>query len=135
MDIPEESGFSKSDITSEYNEAKFQILRLHILWLGCNNISKSGNLDGWKWTLDCIWRELSIDALSKGGAEKDGQPSKDNIYYNRVKELNEDITKAQSNANKYDALQTKEIFLRWLQDTVAGKGSKRRASDEEDGFD
>ena len=55
----------KKELTSDFNEAKFQIYRLHILWLTCNTISNAGELTKWKWKLDTIWRELSPDATQK----------------------------------------------------------------------
>ena len=47
---------------SEFNEAGYQILRLHDHWNDCSKFSRVGNYDMWKWTLDMIWLELSPDA-------------------------------------------------------------------------
>lgn len=118
-----------SSFLSDFNEAKFQIYRLHIMWLECNNHSKNGKLTQWKWVLDIIWRELAPDAYRKEKSyeEKDK-------YSIRINKLNEDITKAEKirdNTSFYQSLQNKEIFLRKLQDDV-GKGSKRSAIDEDD---
>ena len=34
-------------LTSEFNEAKFQIARLHNIWLECKNLREKGNLLAW----------------------------------------------------------------------------------------
>lgn len=113
------------ELTSDFNEAKFQIYRLHILWITCNNLSQSGNLIEWKWKLDTIWRELSPDATEKDKGKKTGD------YHKKNKELNDNIAKAKDDTAIYNALQEKEIFLRCLQEEV-GKGSKKSSSDMED---
>ena len=123
-------GDEKKELISDFNEAKFQILRLHLLWQSCNSLSQSGKLIQWKWKLDTMWRELSVDAT-----EKDNSIDKDkDKYFTRVKELNKNIAIAQDNNNReelYDTLQQKEIFLRQLQED-AGKGSRKHAHDEDD---
>ena len=123
-------GDEKKELISDFNEAKFQILRLHLLWQSCNSRSQSGKLIQWKWKLDTMWRELSVDAT-----EKDNSIDKDkDKYFTRVKELNKNIAIAQDNNNReelYDTLQQKEIFLRQLQED-AGKGSRKHAHDEDD---
>ena len=123
-------GDEKKELISDFNEAKFQILRLHLLWQSCNSLSQSGKLIQWKWKLDIIWRELSVDA-----AEKDKSIDNDkDKYFTRVKELNNNIAKAEEQKNLeelYETLQKKEIFLRQLQQD-AGKGSRKHAGDEDD---
>ena len=123
-------GDEKKELISDFNEAKFQILRLHLLWQSCNSLSQSGKLIQWKWKLDIIWRELSVDA-----AEKDKSIDNDkDKYFTRVKELNNNIAKAEEQKNLeelYETLQKKEIFLRQLQED-AGKGSRKHAHDEDD---
>ena len=123
-------GDERKELISDFNEAKFQILRLHLLWQSCNSLSQSGKLIQWKWKLDIIWRELSVDA-----AEKDKSIDKDkDKYFTRVKELNNSIAEAEEQKNReelYKTLQKKEIFLRQLQED-AGKGSRKHAHDEDD---
>ncbi len=123
-------GEEKKNLISDFNEAKFQILRLHLLWQSCNSLSQSGKLIQWKWKLDNIWRELSVDA-----AEKDDSVDKDKEkYFIRVKDINKAIVTAETKKNRaeiYDALQNKEIFLRQLQQD-AGKGSRKHSQDEDD---
>ncbi len=115
----------KKELTSDFNEAKFQIYRLHILWITCNTLSNDGELTKWKWKLDTIWRELSPDAHQKDeGKEKD-------TYFKEYKDLNDKIAKAKGNTALYNALQEKEIFLRRLQEEV-GKGGKKSSTDYED---
>ena len=116
------SDFSdKKVLTSQFNEAGYQIARLNVLWTTCNTLSRSGRLTQWKWLLDTIWRELSPDAKQK---DKDK-------YFKEVEELNTKIAKLQNTGDLYKSLQEKEIFLRCLQDAV-GKGSKRKDFDEDD---
>ena len=113
------------DMTSDFNEAKLQIFRLHLLWLSCNTLSQIGKLTEWKWKLDTIWRELSPDATIKDK----GKDIKDTYFY-KIKKLNLAIAEAKEDKDIYNALQEKEIFLRCLQEEV-GKGSKRSYADEE----
>ena len=111
---------NKDDLTSDFNEAKFQILRLHNLWIKCNSLSQQGKLGLWKWNLDCIWRELSPDARQKN-EEK---------YYSKLKEINSMIANATTPKELYEALNEKEIFLRYLQEDV-GKGGKKSHQDDD----
>lgn len=114
------------ELTSDFNEAKFQIYRLHILWVTCNNLSNEGKLEEWKWKLDTIWRELSPDAKYK-----DKNKEKEATYFYNVEILNKKITEAKERNDLYNALQEKEVFLRCLQDEV-GKGSKKSSTEIED---
>ena len=116
----------KKELTSDFNEAKFQIYRLHILWLTCNTLSQAGKLEEWKWKLDTIWRELSPDAK-----QKDNSREKEDKYFKKIEGLNNKIAEATKSTDIYNALQEKEIFLRCLQEEV-GKGSKKSSPDEED---
>jgi len=104
----------KKVLISQYNEAAFQIARLNNLWQLCNNYARAGDLDQWKWVLDRIWIELSADAKQKDETQ----------YFNGIKVLNISISKAEGNANLYNTLQEKEIFLKGLQEGV-GKGGKK----------
>ena len=118
---------TKKEVVSEFNEAKYQIFRLHLLWLSCNNMANAGELEQWKWKLDTIWRELSPDAYKKDKGKEDKDKFKTKIV-----QLNENITKAEKNKSLlYKSLEEKEIFLRILQDDV-GKGTKTRNIDDED---
>lgn len=107
-----DDSFDKKKAVSEFNEASYQILRLHNLWTNCNSYSTRGMLIEWKWTLDRVWIELSADSdKKKGHAEK-------------IRLLNLKIAELKNPVELYDGLQEKEIFLRALQEEV-GKGSKK----------
>ena len=60
-----QNGDERKELISDFNEAKFQILRLHLLWQSSNSFSQSGKLIQWKWKLETIWREVSVDATHK----------------------------------------------------------------------
>lgn len=107
---------------SEYNEASFQILRLHNNWEQCNLLSSQGRLMELNWKLDVIWKELSTDAA---------RMNKD-FYFKEIEKINNEIAISKRLINKarlYQALIKKEIFLRKLQDD-AGKGSRRSVADD-----
>src|SRR3990167_10459168 len=114
----------KKELTSDFNEAKYQIYRIHLDLLDCRSYAKKGGLIGWKWVLDHLWLELAADARAKIGKD-----DTENKYFKRIAELNEEIAKNEKNRNMlYKALQEKEMFLRFLQDDV-GKGGKRSSTD------
>lgn len=119
----------KKDLISDFNEAKYQIYRIHLDLIDCRNFSKKGDLTNWKWVLDHLWLELAADARAKEGKNIE---EKDNKYFQKIKDCNKKIAGAENNRNElYQALQEKEIFLRFLQDDV-GKGGKRSPTDEEE---
>ena len=111
----------KQKLMSDFNEAGFQIYRLHKLWEICNDMANPEKVDycKYKFTLDRIWVELSADAKQKD-KEK---------YFGEIKILNEKIAKNKNRDELYQALQEKEIFLKCLQDDV-GKGSKKSSFHE-----
>ena len=116
-----EYDIEKKSLISEFNEAKFRIFRLHNLFQDCNSYSCAGNLHGWKWKLDTIWRELSSSAKKKS----------DDKYFKKIDKLNKDIQESESDSGKlYEELGKKEMFLRQLQDDV-GMGSKWKPEDED----
>ena len=122
---------SKSDLdqkekTSVWNEGKFQIYRLHILWLSCNTTSSAGKLEEWKWKLDNIWRELTPSAK-----KRDKNRNSDEQYFH-INQIHKDkIAEAGNDSEIYTALEDREIFLRILQDEV-GKGSSEMEKESED---
>jgi hypothetical protein len=75
--------FEDTRLVSEYNEAYFQIIRLNNIWLNCKSRRETGNLVGYRWTLDSATIELWGDAV-----RLDGENSK----YTFIKKL-EDIEK------------------------------------------
>lgn len=68
-------------LISEFNEAKFQIFRLHNLWLECKHFRESGMLLNWKWKLDTAEIELYEDAKHCDKQDKKG-------FLQRIKEIN-----------------------------------------------
>ncbi len=111
-------GFSDNKISvSDYNEAGFQILRLHELWNDCNRLSVKGFYDSWRFKLDRIWIELSADAKKKN-EKKYSELLK---YYDLKIEIS---LKKNKRDEIYSSLKNKEQFLKQLQDDV-GKGAKR----------
>lgn len=122
---------SAPDYTSDFNEAKSQLFRLHNLYLDCRNYTKKGDLIAFKWALEDIWTELCPDARVLGGKDDLG-PTKDNKYFTEIERLNKDIASAGVDRDKlYQSLLNKYRFLRFLQDD-AGKGSKRSPTDEDE---
>ena len=113
--MPKSDFADKKTLISEFNEAGYQIARLHYIWSQCNYHAIFGNLLKWKWNLDRAWVELYADAQKKNKTK----------YEAELKVLNEKITMAKNKSELYQALQDKETFLRTLQDDV-GKGSKRQ---------
>jgi len=112
--------FDAKALTSEYNEAGYQIARLNNLWSLCNTHARNGQLEKYKWDLDRIWIELSSDAQQK---------NKD-YYFKGIKMLNNMISKSRIPQLLYKFLQEKEIFLKQLQEDV-GKGSKKKEGYED----
>ena len=93
-------------------------MRLHELWLKDNLQSVKGDLIGWKWTLDSIWRELAADAKEKDKTK----------YFTKLKLLNFNIAQAKG-SKLYNALNEKHIFLKTLQEDL-GKGGKKKSEFE-----
>lgn len=117
---------AKKEMSSDFNEAKLQILRLSNAWERCGIAARGGNLTKWNWELDYIWRELSADATNDDCVEKTDK------YPNKIKDINKLIAKYKSDRDKlYMLLDKKERILKKLQDEV-GKGSKRSSMDEDD---
>ena len=107
-------------VKSDFNEANFQILRLHDLsmkyascWIGDADYFKA------RWILDQIWIELSADAQ-----EEDKNKPEVETYFYKVAELDKNIDTVKKDTEIYRALQEKRIFLKLLQEQV-GKGGKK----------
>jgi hypothetical protein len=49
--------------SSVFNEASFQINRLHNAWLNCKRYRTTGNFFDWRWELENVWSELYCDAV------------------------------------------------------------------------
>jgi hypothetical protein len=102
--------------TSTYNEAKFQILRLHELWVLAESKARKGLLDEWRWVQDSIWRELRPDVEHLSSDDPKGTVNTNN----RLIQL---IDKTTNKHLKYHILNQRHEFLKILQDKC-GKGAK-----------
>jgi len=116
-------------LTSEYNEAGFQISRLHNIWLECKYLREKGRLILYKWKLDGATIELWNDA---NRLDKDEDDKKDG-WIVKLKKLDEDIADSQKKKD-FDALYLKliekEKLLRSIQEK-SGKGAKYRPADDD----
>jgi len=104
----------KQGESSKYNEASFQIERLHNTWLKIENCISKGDLKSWKYLLDSIYRELSSDI--KRLTNTNGI-----ILRNEVMKMR--ICRAGSNEELYKCLNDRHIFLKNLQDSIGKGGS------------
>jgi len=138
-------------IISKYNEGWNQIARLSQLWYNCNYYSKKGELDKWRYELECIYRELYTDAIRLDGNNADDlkKPLRKNTK-NKVKDKEETISwirgyeeqikilnytkkisiKLKRRSLYYNSLIEVEKYLRQLQE-ASGKGSKFFESDDD----
>jgi hypothetical protein len=113
-------------LISEFNEAKFQIFRLHNIWLDCKTLRRNGDLNSWRWALEDAEAELFGDAEFMGKQDE-------KAYVKKLKSINKLIAKTAQLKNPrmfFLALKEKELFLRHIQD-IAGKGSRRRSEDSD----
>lgn len=114
-------------LISEFNEAKFQIARLHNLWMEARNYREKGNLVALRWALDSATIELHSDA------ERLDSDSSKNKYIEELNEIDLHISEAileKNMSNLYHLLVEKEKLLRNIQES-AGKGAKLKPSDED----
>jgi|25BtaG_2_1085352.scaffolds.fasta_scaffold07397_3 hypothetical protein len=113
-------------LISDFNEAKFQVFRLHNLWNQARQQRESGNFDALRWTLDTAEIELTEDA-------KLLDQEKDNKFIQDLENLNSSIIEAWKKripALYYKELMKKEKLLREILE-LSGKGAKRRSQDED----
>lgn len=125
-----------SDEQSAFNEASYQLMRLHQLWELCHQHSMRGELDKLRWTLDRVGQELAIDAVRINGNNLDEftQWNQKNPYLRQLSEIDDAITTAHKGRDKaklYAALKLKEQYLRAIQDG-AGKGGKYVSPSEDE---
>jgi hypothetical protein len=116
---------------SEFNEAAFQIQRLHSIWVECKMRRQLGDLPGIRTALDSASIELWVDAIKIDDREKkeNGFQKKINAVDKEIEYVIEkkDIT---SLKNLYKLLIIKEKLLRQLQEE-AGKGGKTKLEDDD----
>ncbi len=114
-------------LISEFNEAKYQILRLHYIWLQAKQHREAGKFNNVRWALDSaeieLWQDIQI--IDEDISDKDKK------YEKKIKDINDKIEENKNNpAEFYKNLQEKEKILRIAQEK-AGKGAKRRTDDDE----
>jgi hypothetical protein len=105
---------------SNFNEAVFQIQRLHACWMNCKQYRTKGDLFSWRWELETIWSELSTDARRLQKNET-WEKNKHNVYVSGLDKLIGMSTKCGKAKTLYDLLDKKEKYLRYLQN-LSGKG-------------
>lgn len=120
-----------SESLSFYNEGYFQIQRLNSLWVQANIRSLNGDLTGWRWVLDTIWRELSRDCLKQVDFKKGSRVwYQHNEFFVTFSLFRQKLSECgDDKAVRYQLLSEYDIFLRYLQDRV-GKGGKYTDPDD-----
>lgn len=121
---------TNEEFISEYNEAQFQIFRLHNIWQECRQASERGDLIAWKWKLNSAEIELNNDAR---------RLDKKKGFLKQLKEINKKIVEIEINFQKthspkylsllYLKLKEKEELLKYIQDE-AGKGARYKLREE-----
>ena len=114
--------YSDRQQVSQYNEAGFQIIRLHNHWIKADLYANNGLFPRWKFILDTIWRELHADVIKNPKAKE---------WVGKNKSLRMKIASAKSRSIMYESLNERHEFLKDLQDSV-GKGSIYGDLDNED---
>jgi len=119
---------NKQKLVSDFNEAGFQIQRLHLIWTSCNYLASHGRLTDWNWKLDRAFVELTKDMDDEDGEE---ESRKKDSYYQKILEIDKEILQNQKSRTKlYRCLIRKEQMLRRLQE-ACGKGSKKKSEGED----
>lgn len=123
--------YSDSDekLISEFNEAKFQIYRLHNLWVECKFLRERGKLIHLRWKLDSITIELWGDAKRLD----EDIDKKEEKYISKLENLDINIIMALNEKNfsdLYSKLMEKEKLLKEIQEK-AGKGSRWKPADDD----
>lgn len=116
--------------TSEFNEAKFQIFRLHNSWVECKSRRQNGDLVGLRYALDSVALELNNDAIRVDKTKKEDEDK----FVHRIKEIDKKIAEEIEKKEKksltilYELLKEKERILRQLQEE-AGKGTRLKSTE------
>jgi len=120
---------SNEKLISEFNEAKFQILRLHNIWAECKYLREKGKIISWRWRLDTATIELWNDAKR---LDKDKNKDEDS-YIKGLELIDKEVKKAIEDKNPaelYVKLVEKEKLLREIQEK-SGKGARYKSVDED----
>lgn len=118
-------------LISEFNEAGFQISRLHNLYLKSQFLRERGRLIHCKWILDSIEVELWNDAKRLDG-DKMKEEDKES-YVSKIKKVDDEldkIIKEKEYVKLYLKLIEKEKLLKEIQD-AAGKGARYKPADDD----
>lgn len=116
-------------IISEFNEAAFQISRLHNIWLESKGLRERGKLEQYKWKLDSATIELWTDALRLDRDQpKEVEEGKGYVF--RLTQVDKIINETKDNAILYQKLMEKEKILRELQEEC-GKGARFKPADDD----
>jgi len=121
--------FDDEKVTSEYNEAIFQISRLHNIWLESKILREKGKLVLYKWKLDSASVELWNDANRLDEVIED----KEKKFITKLEKLDEEIAEAEKSKiwkNFYLKLIQKEKLLKEIQER-AGKGARYKPADDD----
>jgi len=117
---------------SEFNEAAFQIQRLHSIWVECKTRRQNGDLYGLRYSLDTAAIELWVDAVKIDERNKDIEKG----YQKKIGEIDQEIDEAIEKKDVtslkilYKLFTKKEKILRQLQED-AGKGGKSKLEDDD----
>jgi len=120
--------YNEDKLTSDYNEAAFQISRLQNIKLQCENARSSGSLIKYKWKLQSFEIELCADV-----ERLDEDEDEEKLYSAKIDKINIEIEKAEESKNlreMFNYLIKKEKLLRSIQE-AAGKGSRLRPQDDD----
>lgn len=117
---------SGEKLLSEYNEAKFQIIRLHNLWVNCNNYRRTAQLQHLAWELDTIWDEISSKAMlhDKKLSEKVV------VIDKKISSIKDDDRIDNFDGVFYYLLRQKYRLLKWIQEVI-GMGGKMKEDKKE----
>ena len=121
--MPEEHHEVREKLTSQFNGAVSQLMRLDAMFQAARSNREKGNLLDLRWVLDSIEVELSCD-ISR---VEEGKYRQELHKINKLTDLT--FIKGFPRA-RYNLLILKEKLLRKIQDT-AGKGSKLIDEDDE----
>jgi len=109
---------------SRYNEAYYQILRLHNKWVLADISRESGDFKRLAWILDGIELELHVDLLRVDSQFSTFKGEE------RLKKINKNLNNIKNNAELYFVLKEKMRFLKEVQDK-SGKGAMWKTEDED----
>ena len=119
---------------SVFNEAGYQIQRLNTLWWQANNNLMRGDLNQYRWALECVELELMADVLRLEGTSIDELQGEEvrNKNFKHLLKINKNISVSTENKQQYfTALKEKHIFLKAIQE-AGGKGGNYEDTNADD---